>query len=103
MRRAVPPISPARPVLQRLFRPIPGLSTVPAGGAGLLLRAPGGHCVSLGAVASRVWMLLERGASLRTIRGVMLREYGVPPGWLEAELGPLLESLVRAGILERTG
>jgi hypothetical protein len=88
------------PNLNQAIRPIQGVSTAPVG-SGLILRAPGGHCVSLHERASRSWRLLERGASLRTIHRLMRQEYGVPPAWIDNELLLLLQALVRAGAIEQ--
>jgi hypothetical protein len=52
-------------------------------------------------VAARVWTLLDRGASLSTIRQLLQREYGMPSLVAEAELSELLRLLERAGLIER--
>ena len=101
MRRVHSRISP-RSVFDQAFCPAPGVSTAPAGDSGLILRAPSGQCVSLNCQASRVWALLERGTSLRTVQSLLWQEYGTPSAWLENELPSLLQVLVGRGFLERT-
>jgi hypothetical protein len=48
-----------------------------------------------------VWTLLDRGASLRTLRQLLRREYGMPSVLAEAELSELLGRLEHAGFIER--
>ena len=67
-----------------------------------MLRAPHGRCVSLRGMGARVWTLLDRGASLRTIRTLLRREYGIPPALGDTELRELLDQLERGGFIERT-
>jgi hypothetical protein len=93
---------PTGSVFTRAFRPSRGVTVVPTGGSGVILRSPGGECASLNGMAGRVWTLLERGASLRTIHRLIQQEYGAPWRWLEQELPSVLETLVRGGFLERT-
>lgn len=95
--RFLPPRSP----VGSAFRPVRGVEAAPAGGSEVVLRAPHGRCVSLAAVAARVWTLLDCGASLRTIRQLLRREYGMPSLVAEAELSELLRLLERAGLIER--
>jgi hypothetical protein len=47
-----------------------------------------------------VWTLLDRGASGRTIRELLRREYGMPSTLARAELPALLERLERGGFIE---
>jgi hypothetical protein len=53
-------------------------------------------------MGARVWVLLDRGASARTIRDLLRREYGMPLTLAEAELPALLGRLERGGFIERT-
>src|SRR5882724_9248090 len=87
------------PILEKVCRPVQGVRTAPFD-SGLILRAPSGRCVWLHERASRSWRLLERGASLRTIRRLIRQEYGIPPAWIESELLSLLQVLLRAGVIE---
>ncbi len=90
-------------LVDHAFRPRPAVCVVPSGESGLMLRSPEGKCLSLRGAAGRLWILLERGASPRTIRGLLQREYGMPSSRLDAELVAMLEQLLVAGVIERTG
>ena len=93
--------SAPRSVFEHAFRPSPGVTTAPTGRSGIILRSPDGRCVSLNEGASRVWTLLERGASLRTIHSLIRQEYGPPSAWLDQDLRSLLHALLHGGFLER--
>jgi hypothetical protein len=54
-------------------------------------------------MGARVWTLLDRGASLRTMRTLLRREYGIPPALADTELCELLGRLERGGFIERAG
>jgi hypothetical protein len=96
-------VSAPRTAVGRAFRPAPGVEAVPAGGSGLVLRTPHDRCVSLRGMGARAWTLLDRGASLRTMRLLLRREYGIPLALADTELGELLGRLERGGFIERTG
>ena len=68
-----------------------------------MLRTPHDRCVSLRGMGARVWTLLDRGASLRTMRTLLRREYGIPPALADTELCELLGRLERGGFIERAG
>ena len=87
----------------RAFRPSPGVEAAPAGGSELVLRTPHDRCVSLRGMGARVWTLLDRGASLRTMRTLLRREYGIPPALADTELRELLRRLEGGGFIERAG
>jgi hypothetical protein len=53
-------------------------------------------------MGARVWTLLDRGASFRTIRELLRREYGIPFAFAETELSAILERLERGGFIEPT-
>jgi hypothetical protein len=67
-----------------------------------MLRKHDGRFVSLRGTPALMWTLLERGASIRTIRKLLLSEYGVPTAWIETELAAIIEQLVRTGLIEQT-
>lgn len=56
---------------------------------------------SLNGVARRIWTLLSRGASRRTIVARLRQEVGAPGDWLEIEIARVLERLLTAGLIER--
>jgi hypothetical protein len=65
-----------------------------------VVREPHGKCVSVRGAAARLWTLLDRGASLRTIGNLLRREYGLPPGLLETELAAILKQLLDVGLIK---
>lgn len=94
-------ISAPHATADRRLQPAPGVEAAPAGSWGLLLRTTHDRCVSLRGMGVRVWTLLERGASLRTIRRLLRREFGLPSALVETELSELLGRLERGGFIER--
>jgi len=68
-----------------------------------MLRTPDDRCVSLRGMSARVWTLLDLGASLRTMRTLLRREYGIPPALADTELCELLRRLERGSFIERAG
>jgi Coenzyme PQQ synthesis protein D (PqqD) len=56
---------------------------------------------SLNGFATRIWALLAKGASRRTIVARLRQEVGAPAGWLEIETAQVVERLLAAGLIER--
>jgi hypothetical protein len=54
----------------------------------------------LDAVGTRVWGLLESGASVSDLLDVLLDEYEVEREVLEKDVGELLEKLLEAGLIQ---
>jgi hypothetical protein len=58
-------------------------------------------CYSLNGFATRIWVLLAKGASRRTIVARLRQEVGAPADWLDIETMQLVERLLAAGLIER--
>ena len=56
-------------------------------------------------IGTRMWRLIERDGSLRSVHGALLEEYDVEPARLEQDLEMLIEELAKAGLvtIERQG
>jgi hypothetical protein len=70
-------------------------------GTQLVLLSRADHlCYSLNGLATRIWSLLAKGASRRTIVARLRQEVGAPADWLEFETAQVVERLLAAGLIE---
>lgn len=73
------------------------------GGEAVLLNLDNGTYFQLTGVGSRVWQLLEQGASGEAeVRDRLLEEYDVAPERLDADLDVLWRDLEQAGLISRS-
>lgn len=56
---------------------------------------------SLNGLATRIWALLTKGASGRTMVALLGQEVGAPAASLEIEIAQVLERLLARGLIER--
>ena len=81
------------------FRAVPGIELLVYGNQSILVHHS--SCYTLSGVAPRIWALLERGASPRTIVSLLHQEVGAPTGQLASETTATVHRLLSAGLLER--
>lgn len=58
-----------------------------------------GQCYGLNGVASRIWAMLARPASLNEICSTLIEEYEVDPGTCRSEVKRLLDDLRDEGLI----
>ena len=53
----------------------------------------------LDSVGTRMWRLIERDGSLKSVHDALLEEYDVEPARLQQDLEMLIEQLAKAGLV----
>ena len=67
-------------------------------GEAVILDLEAGTYFGLNAVGTRMWQLLERHGSLKTVFDELTQEYDVPPETLERDLLALVSRLAEVGL-----
>lgn len=86
---------------QGRFRVSTGVEAAWFGAKTVLVGRRPGRFYSLTGLATRIWALLAKGASERTILIQLRREVGAPAAQLELETAGVLRRLLEAGVIER--
>ena len=70
------------------------------GGEMVILHLKSGQYYGLNSVGLRIWELLQRTTSVGQILETLITEYDAPPASIERDLEKLLDSLLKAGLIE---
>ncbi|MBI4730508.1 MAG: PqqD family protein [Acidobacteria bacterium] len=70
-------------------------------GEAVLLHLQSGAYFALNETGTRIWGLIEKHSNLARVRAVMLAEYDVAPGALDADIAELVERLIEKELLVR--
>jgi hypothetical protein len=71
--------------------------------ATILLNAQTGRYFTLDAIGAATWRLLRAGADLDDVCRTLAGDYDAPDDVLRRDVGALIEELIAAGLLERSG
>ena len=75
----------------------------PIGGETAMMNLKRGRYYAVGAVAERIWQMLETPVSPREIVDRLLEEYEISPERCQAEVGTFLNQLIEEGLVVEQG
>jgi len=74
--------------------------STPLAGATVILHLGTGFYLTLNAVGSRIWTLVQHPVPVESIRDTLVREYDVAPGRCEEDLLQVLQDLAQHKLIE---
>jgi hypothetical protein len=89
--------------IDQLFRPRSEVAVREISDGAVLVDMKSGGCFELNRVGFEIWKLLEPKASVTNICGALAGHYPVAHETLVADVQNLIDSLMRAGLVEASG
>jgi hypothetical protein len=86
-----------------VFFPRPEVAAREIDDGAVLVNMTSGGCFELNRIGSEIWKLLQEKRSLASICDSLSARYPVEPEVLASDVESLIESLVRAGLVEKSG